>query len=223
MNPIIKLEGVSKSYPLADRRIVALHDVTLEVEERDFVAVMGPSGSGKSTLLSLIGGLDQPTAGSCTVAGQRLDKLDDQALARFRNRTVGFVFQSYNLIKDLTNWENVALPLYYAGVRLQKRRRAALELLRSVGLEERANHFPSELSGGEEQRVAIARALVNNPAVVLADEPTGNLDTKTSRDMMALLGTVNARGTTIIIVTHNPAVAETTKRLVEITDGKVCC
>ncbi len=217
----IEFEKVQKTYELGKNRVSALRDVSLTVSKGEFLVIMGPSGSGKSTLLSLMGGLDQPTAGRCVVAGKRLDSLDDQELAHFRNRTVGFVFQAFNLIGDLTSWENVALPLYYAKVPLKKRKALATDALRRVGLGHRLAHSPNELSGGEQQRVAVARALVNEPEIVLADEPTGNLDTATGQEIVELLQAINARGTTLVVVTHNPAIAEKAQRVVQIVDGRL--
>ncbi|MBN1194048.1 MAG: ABC transporter ATP-binding protein [Methanomicrobiaceae archaeon] len=219
--PVIRLEDVSKVYPLPFGDVVALDHVTLDVEKGEFIAIMGPSGSGKSTLLNMIGCLDVPTSGNLFIAGRSVREMDDDELTDLRRDTIGFIFQTFNLIPLLTVRENVEYPLV-----LKERRRdtwgRSEELMAKVGLEESlAPHKPSELSGGQQQRVAIARALVNNPAILLCDEPTGNLDTKTGTVIMDLLTGVNHQGMTIIMVTHDPRIAEYASRTITIVDGKI--
>lgn len=214
-------ENVTKVYRKGSSQVHALHGVTLEIQDGESVAVMGPSGSGKSTLLYVLGLLATPTSRRVLIDGRNVTVLDDITRSSLRNKYIGFVFQSYNLLSGLTALDNVALPMKYAGIGAKMRRQRAMELLKMVGLEHRANHYPSELSGGEEQRVAIARALANNPKVILADEPTGNLDSATGKQILALLSEANARGTTLVVVTHDPTVADICKRVVKLRDGMI--
>ncbi|MBE3519950.1 MAG: ABC transporter ATP-binding protein [Firmicutes bacterium] len=214
-------ENVTKVYRKGSSQVHALRGVTLEIQDGESVAVMGPSGSGKSTLLYVLGLLATPTSGRVLIDGRNVTVLDDITRSSLRNKYIGFVFQSYNLLSGLTALDNVALPMKYAGIGARMRRQRAMELLKMVGLEHRANHYPSELSGGEEQRVAIARALANNPKVILADEPTGNLDSATGKQILALLSEANARGTTLVVVTHDPTVADICTRVVKLRDGMI--
>lgn len=219
--PLVVADGVEKRYQKGRVTVAALRHVSLTVERGDFVAIMGPSGSGKSTLLHLLGALDRPTQGRVLFGGRDLATLGDRELSRLRNRAIGFVFQSYNLLPTMTAWENVALPLKFAGCRPAERKERALAALGAVGLAQRADHRPAELSGGEEQRVALARALVSKPQVILADEPTGNLDSDMTLDLMARLREVNLAGTAIVVVTHNPLVASYARRVAILRDGVV--
>jgi len=214
-------ENVTKVYRKGSSQVHALRGVTLEIQDGESVAIMGPSGSGKSTLLYVLGILATPTSGRVLIDGRNVTVLDDITRSSLRNKYIGFVFQSYNLLSGLTALDNVGLPMKYAGIGAKMRRQRAMELLKMVGLEHRANHYPSELSGGEEQRVAIARALANNPKVILADEPTGNLDSATGKQILALLSEANARGTTLVVVTHDPTVADICKRVVKLRDGMI--
>jgi len=221
---IVALEGVWKVYRMGRRRrieVEALRGVDLQVTRGEFLAVMGPSGSGKSTLLHLMGCLDRPTKGRVLFEGEDVTRLKPSALARIRNRRVGFVFQSFNLSPTLTALGNVELPMIFAGVPRKERLARARELLGKVGLRERERHLPSELSGGEQQRVAIARALANSPDLLLADEPTGNLDTETGRGILSLLSEANREGVTLVVVTHDPEVAATAGRRLRIRDGRI--
>lgn len=216
---MIELHNVTKVYDIGEVKVKALDNVSFRCQEGEVVSIMGPSGSGKSTLLNILGCLDKPTSGSYSLEGQDVSKLSDNALAVIRNRKLGFVFQSYNLLPKMTALENVELPIVYAG---QARRRArALEALESVGIGSRAHHHPSEMSGGEQQRVAIARCLINNPLIILADEPTGNLDTKSSQNIMALLLEQSKKGITIIVVTHEEDIAAYTQRTIYLRDGNM--
>lgn len=201
--------------------IHALQGVDFSVSENEYVALMGPSGSGKSTLMNLLGCLDTPTSGNYTLAGYRVDEMSDAQLAKVRNSKIGFVFQTFNLMPRLSALENVALPLVYAGISRAERNRRAAEVLESVGLGDRMDHKPNELSGGQRQRVAVARALINKPSIILADEPTGNLDTKTSIEIMALFDEIHAKGNTVIIVTHEPEIAGYAHRVVRMRDGVI--
>jgi len=220
-DPYIRITNLRKSYQTGRVPIHALAGVDLEIEERSFLVVMGPSGSGKSTLLHLVGGLDRPTEGHIEIGGQRLEGLDENALALYRRRVVGFIFQSFNLIPNMSALENVAFPLRFERVPRRQRDARARELLEKVGLGDRLYHLPSELSGGEQQRVAIARALVNNPKIILADEPTGNLDTASGMSIMELLATMYQDGRTILVVTHDPRMSRFATREIHLLDGQV--
>ncbi len=218
---IIKLVNIRKIYFLGKVSIEVLKGIDLTVKKGEFVAVMGPSGSGKSTLLNIIGCLDRPTEGRYILEGVEVTERDDRELAEIRNRKIGFVFQSFNLLPRMPAWKNVELPLIYTGVNARERKHLAMKMLEKVGLLERAEHRPSELSGGEQQRVAIARALINSPSVILADEPTGNLDSRSGREVMEIFKSLNKEGATIILVTHERDVAKYAERIVTIKDG-VC-
>jgi putative ABC transport system ATP-binding protein len=217
----IDVRDVTKTYDLGDVKVEALRGVTFTIMRGEYVAIMGPSGSGKSTLMNLLGCLDRPTSGQYLLDGTDVSTLGDDALAQIRLKKLGFVFQGFNLLPRTTAVKNVALPLFYAGVGTRQRNEVAAEQLREVGLGQRMDHKPSELSGGQQQRVAIARALVNDPAVLLADEPTGNLDSQTSEEIMALFHQLNAGGRTIIMVTHDEDVANHAKRIVRVKDGRI--
>lgn len=218
---IIRTEGLQKEYVLGAETVRAVRGVDLVINRGEFVAVMGPSGSGKSTLMNMIGCLDTPTAGKYWLNGQLVSELSDDSLARVRNRAIGFVFQTFNLLPRATALHNVELPLIYAGVPTKERRRRAEEKLALVGLADRIGHKPPEMSGGQRQRVAIARALVNEPALLLADEPTGNLDSVTSADIMRQLTELNEQGQTIVLVTHEHDIAEFARRQVHLKDGVI--
>jgi putative ABC transport system ATP-binding protein len=217
----IDLSRITKIYSSGALEVPALQGVDLRVARGEYVAIMGPSGSGKSTMMNIIGCLDRPTTGSYHLDGEDVSRLDDNALAAIRLRKLGFVFQGFNLLARTDAINNVALPLFYAGINARERRRRALAMLTEVGLADRADHKPSELSGGQQQRVAIARALVNDPAVLLADEPTGNLDTKTSAELMSLFDHLHEGGRTIIMVTHDENVARKARRIVRLLDGRI--
>lgn len=221
MKKLIDLKNVSKSYRNGDQELQVLKDVHLEVEEGEFVAIMGPSGSGKSTLMNIIGMLDRSTSGEYYLEGEEVAKLSEKKLAKVRNQQIGFVFQQFFLLSKLNALQNVELPLIYAGVSQSKRKALAEQYLKKVELETRMHHLPSELSGGQKQRVAIARALVNHPSIILADEPTGALDTKTGEQIMELLTELNREGKTIIMVTHEPEIAAFAKRQIVIRDGVI--
>ncbi|MYI83812.1 MAG: ABC transporter ATP-binding protein [Rhodothermaceae bacterium] len=220
-HPLIQLRDVRKLYPMGTEIVRALDGVSLDVYPNEYVAVMGPSGSGKSTLMNMIGCLDTPTDGSYLLRGHNVGEMVDNELAEIRNREVGFVFQTFNLLPRVNCLQNVELPLIYSGKTRGQRRQMAARALEQVGLSDRVTHKPNELSGGQRQRVAVARALVNNPALVLADEPTGNLDTKTGREIMALFETLYRRGNTIMVVTHEEEVAHHARRIVRLLDGLV--
>ena len=216
---LIHLESITKVYGTGDAAVAALRDFSLTVATGESLAVMGPSGSGKSTLMNILGCLDTPTAGRYWFAGQDVSRLNETELAHVRNRRIGFVFQQFQLLSKLSAWRNVELPLLYRNV--GDRRRLALQALEQVGLSDRINHRPGQLSGGQQQRVAIARALVTDPDLILADEPTGNLDTASSRDVLAVLRELNEQGRTIIIITHDPEVAPVARRTVHVRDGRL--
>lgn len=220
-HPLIQLRDVRKLYPMGTEIVRALDGVSLDVYPNEFVAVMGPSGSGKSTLMNMIGCLDTPTDGSYLLRGQNVGEMVDNELAEIRNREVGFVFQTFNLLPRVNCLQNVELPLIYSGKTRGQRRQMAEHALEQVGLSDRVTHKPNELSGGQRQRVAVARALVNNPALVLADEPTGNLDTKTGQEIMLLFETLYRRGNTMMVVTHEEEVAHHARRIVRLRDGLV--
>lgn len=219
MKEVIRLQQLSKSYVMGTEIVEALKNVDLTVYKNEYVALMGPSGSGKSTLMNLLGCLDSPTTGEYFLNGTNVSTMQDADLAEVRNKEIGFVFQTFNLLPRLSSLENVALPLLYAGISNKDRIARAEEVLRSVGLGDRMHHKPNELSGGQRQRVAVARALVNSPAIILADEPTGNLDTKTSIEIMGLFEQIHDQGNTVILVTHEPDIAEHAHRIVRLRDG----
>jgi putative ABC transport system ATP-binding protein len=221
MSTIIHLQGITKDYHLGEVKVSVLKQIDLSIQEGEYVAIMGVSGSGKSTLMNIIGCLDRPTKGRYFLEGRNLTSLDDDELAYIRNQRIGFVFQQFNLLPRSTALENVMLPMIYANIPKAERRRYAAQALASVGLADRMHNRPSQLSGGQQQRVAIARALVNRPALVLADEPTGALDTETSQEVMNLLSDLNDRGITIAIVTHEPDIAARTKRIIRVRDGAI--
>src|SRR6187431_3175274 len=221
MNSIIHLESLHKSYYMGRQAIPVLNGVTLDIFKNEYVALMGPSGSGKSTLMNILGCLDSPTKGNYILNDQDVSKMSDDELAEVRNKEIGFVFQQFNLLPRLTAAENVALPLVYSGVGKKERTERAMEVLAKVKLEDRSHHKPNELSGGQAQRVAIARALINNPSIILADEPTGNLDSKTSHEIMDILSKIYQRGNTVILVTHEQDIAQHAHRIVRLKDGLV--
>jgi len=219
--PLIELQNVSRIYDLGHIQVAALQGVDLNVQEGEFLAIVGPSGSGKSTLMNIVGCLDRPTAGMYTLNGTPVAELDDDGLARLRSRTIGFVFQNYNLLPRTSALENVATPLLYQGVSRKDRLARARAALERLGLGDRVNHVPTELSGGQQQRVAIARALVTEPALLLADEPTGNLDSSSGADVITLLHELNAAGRTIVMITHDVDVARVASRQVHVRDGRL--
>lgn len=221
MESIIQVESLAREYQVGSQLVQALKSVTLDIYKNDYLALMGPSGSGKSTLMNILGCLDTPTRGKYILNGTDVSRLEDDALAEIRNKEIGFVFQTFNLLPRYTALDNVALPLIYAGWSKAKREERAKEVLTQVGLDDRMDHKPNELSGGQRQRVAVARALVNKPSIILADEPTGNLDTKTSYEIMALFDEINASGNTVILVTHEEDIAQRARRVVRMRDGLV--
>ncbi len=221
-SPVIRVEGITKVYRMGSVEVHALRGVSLEVYPGEMLAIMGPSGSGKSTLMNVIGCLDTPTSGNYWLEGRRVDGLSDNELAEVRNRKIGFVFQTFNLLPRTTALQNVELPLIYRGVGMVARRKRAIAALEAVGLGDRLHHRPNELSGGQQQRVAIARALVNEPAILLADEPTGNLDSVSGEEIVAIFQRLNReRGITVIFVTHDRTIAEHTRRIVHLHDGRI--
>ncbi|MBK8473798.1 MAG: ABC transporter ATP-binding protein [Sphingobacteriales bacterium] len=218
---MINIQNITKHYLLGEVLIKALNGVSLQINRNEYVALMGPSGSGKSTLMNILGCLDTPTNGSYILNNIEVAQMTDDELATVRNKEIGFVFQTFNLLPRLSAWENVAMPLVYAGIGRTKRREMAMEMLTAVGLGDRSDHRPNELSGGQRQRVAIARALINNPSIILADEPTGNLDTKTSVEIMQILDRIHREGNTVIMVTHEEDIAHYAHRIVRMRDGIV--
>ncbi len=216
---VIEIDGIEKKYQIGTQVVHALRGVTTSIERGDYVAIMGPSGSGKSTLMNIIGALDTPTAGSYMLNGTDVSKMIDDRLAQIRNREIGFVFQTFNLLPRYSALENVILPLIYGGIPKHERIERGEKALKNVGLIDRMEHKPNELSGGQRQRVAVARALVNNPSIILADEPTGNLDSKTSIDIMKLFGEIHAAGNTIILITHEEDIARHAHRIIRLRDG----
>ncbi len=218
---VIDVRAVTKTYLLGNVEVPALRGVTLTIERGDFVAIIGSSGSGKTTLMNIIGCLDAPTSGRYRIDGIDVESMDEDDLADLRNRKIGFVFQSFNLVPRTNAVANVELPLAYAGLPRAERRRRAVAVLRQVGMGHRLEHLPSELSGGQQQRIAIARAIVTNPALILADEPTGNLDSQTSREVLAIFDALNAQGRTVVLITHEPHVAQRARRLIRLSDGLI--
>lgn len=220
-HPIIELIDIRKSYFLGQQELKVLKGISLQILKEEYVALMGPSGSGKSTLMNILGCLDTPTGGKYILNKSEVSKMSDDALAEVRNKEIGFVFQQFNLLPRLTAVENVALPLIYNGTQKKERTELAMEMLNRVGLADRSHHKPNELSGGQNQRVAIARALVNNPSIILADEPTGNLDTKTSIEIMNIFDRIQAEGNTVILVTHEEDIANYAHRIIRLRDGLI--
>jgi putative ABC transport system ATP-binding protein len=221
MSDVIRIRDLAREYRMGEERIFALRGVTLDIRRNEYVAIMGPSGSGKSTMMNVLGCLDTPTGGEYWLNGQEVSRRSDDELARVRNREIGFVFQTFNLLPRATALHNVELPLFYAGVRSRERRERAAAALARVGLQDRMDHRPNELSGGQRQRVAIARALVNEPSILLADEPTGNLDSVTSEEIMRVFAALHAAGQTVIMVTHEADIAAHAERVVVLRDGRV--
>ncbi len=219
--PVIQILGVGRSYRMGSETVHALRDVSLRIDRNEYVAIMGPSGSGKSTLMNIVGCLDTPTEGEYHLNGAKVSGLTDRELARVRNREIGFVFQTFQLLARATALRNVELPLIYAGVRAAERKERALAALARMQMADRVNHRPNELSGGQRQRVAIARALVTHPSIILADEPTGNLDSRTGEEVMTLFGELHAEGQTVVVVTHDPDVARHAHRRVQLRDGSI--
>jgi putative ABC transport system ATP-binding protein len=219
--PVIGVHGVSKTFDLGEIQVHALRNVSLEIRTGDLVGIMGSSGSGKSTLMNILGCLDIPTSGRYEIDGIDVGHMDEDDLADLRNRKIGFVFQSFNLVPRTSAIDNVELPLAYAGLNRAERRRRAQAALKSMGMENRMHHLPSELSGGQQQRVAVARAIVTNPSLVLADEPTGNLDSHSTEDVLRIFGQLNEEGRTVVLITHEPDVADQTKRIVRLSDGEI--
>ncbi|GER59714.1 macrolide ABC transporter ATP-binding protein [Patiriisocius marinus] len=221
MSLVIDIKGIRRDFPLGQEIVKVLKGIDLQIEKGDYVALMGPSGSGKSTLMNLLGCLDTPTSGSYLLNGQDVSNMTDDALAEIRNKEIGFVFQTFNLLPRTTALDNVALPMIYAGASKKERTKRAEEVLTDVGLADRMDHRPNQLSGGQRQRVAVGRALVNKPSIILADEPTGNLDSKTSVEIMALFDAIHASGNTVILVTHEEEIAEHAHRVIRLRDGLV--
>jgi len=218
---LIELKDIERHFKMGDEVVKALRGINLDIDKGEYVALMGPSGSGKSTLMNLLGALDTPTKGKYKLNGQEVEELSDDELAQIRNKEIGFVFQTFNLLPRTTALDNVALPLVYAGYSKKDRKKRAEEVLKMVGLEDRMTHRPNELSGGQRQRVAIARALVNKPSIILADEPTGNLDSTTSEEIMDLFDELHRKGNTIILVTHEEDIAQHADRIIRLIDGRV--
>ncbi|MGC8802236.1 MAG: ABC transporter ATP-binding protein [Bacteroidales bacterium] len=218
---VIQLTNLIKHYYVGKIIVPAIRSISLQINKGEYVAIMGPSGSGKSTLMNIIGCLDTPTQGTYMLNGMQVNTLNDDKLAEIRNKEIGFVFQTFNLLPRFNVLENVMLPLVYAGYEKKERQQRALEVIKSVGLKERMHHKPNELSGGQRQRVAIARALINNPSIILADEPTGNLDSKTSNEIMQLFDEIHERGNTIILVTHEEDIARHAQRIIRLRDGMI--
>jgi putative ABC transport system ATP-binding protein len=218
---LIDIKGVTKTYKMGEQYVHALAGVDMQVKRNEYVAIMGPSGSGKSTLMNVIGCLDTPSSGDYILNGSNVSELTDNELAAIRNREIGFVFQTFNLLARVNCLQNVELPLIYGGIRKSKRREMAIEALTAVGLDDRMDHKPNELSGGQRQRVAVARALVNRPSIILADEPTGNLDTKTGMEIMGLFEELCQRGNTLLVVTHEEEIARHSRRIVRLRDGLI--
>ena len=218
---LIDIRDITKVYEMGEEKVHALSGVSLGVERGEYVAIMGPSGSGKSTLMNLVGCLDTPTSGSYVLNGKEVARMTDDELAAIRNQEIGFVFQTFNLLPRTSAIQQVELPLVYAGLPRKERRERAVKALKAVGLGDRMNHTPNEMSGGQRQRVAVARALINDPSILLADEPTGNLDSQTGAEIMALFDELNARGNTIVVVTHEEDIAAHARRIVRLKDGKV--
>lgn len=221
MDKVIEIQNIVKNYQVGSVVVQALRSVSVNIKRNEYVAIMGPSGSGKSTLMNLLGCLDTPTSGKYILNGTDVSKMEDDYLAEIRNKEIGFVFQTFNLLPRYTALENVTLPLIYAGIQKEVREELAIETLKQVGLADRMTHKPNELSGGQRQRVAIARALVNKPSIILADEPTGNLDSKTSVDIMGLLDAIHKNGNTVILVTHEEDIARHAARIVRLLDGEI--
>lgn len=221
MQGIIHLDNLRKSYYMGSQSLEVLKGIQLDIYKNEYVALMGPSGSGKSTLMNILGCLDSPTSGRYVLNNQEVSKMQDAELAQIRNKEIGFVFQQFNLLPRLTAAENVALPLVYAGISKKERHEMAMEVLKKVGLADRSHHKPNEMSGGQIQRVAIARALVNNPAIILADEPTGNLDSRTSVEIMDLFSAIQEAGNTVVLVTHEEDIAGYAKRVIRLRDGVI--
>lgn len=221
IKPLIELQNISKIYKMGDNTLTALNNINLNIMAKEFVAIIGPSGSGKSTLMNMIGCLDVPTAGQYYIDGKEVGKLSDDRLAEIRNFMIGFIFQGFNLLPKLNALENVELPLIYQGVAKEDRRNRAITALEKVGLKDRLNHKPSELSGGQQQRVAIARALAGSPSLILADEPTGNLDSKSGIEVMQMIKDLHRQGNTIILITHDNSIANQANRVIRIQDGEI--
>lgn len=221
MSNVIEIRNIIRDFPLGQETVHVLKGIDLDIESGDYIAIMGPSGSGKSTLMNLLGCLDTPTSGSYILNGKDVSKMSDDELAEIRNHEIGFVFQTFNLLPRTTALENVALPMIYAGMSKKDRTKRAEEVLKDVGLADRMDHKPNQLSGGQRQRVAVGRALVNNPSIILADEPTGNLDSKTSEEIMDLLDDIHKNGNTVIVVTHEEDIAAKAHRIIRLMDGMI--
>lgn len=221
MKVMLDLKNIKKYFTMGDEQIKALDDISLQVEKGEYLSIIGPSGSGKSTLMNIVGLLDIPDSGEYLLDGVNIKEMSDGNLAKLRNQKIGFVFQNFNLLSKLTAWENVQVPLIYAGMSAKESKKVAFEYLEKVGLKGRENHLPKQLSGGQQQRVAIARALANKPEIILADEPTGALDSKTGFEIKKLLKDLNSEGQTIVLITHDNSMAEEAKRIVRIADGKL--